>query len=76
MPYFSALFKGKDVLSFGSGIGLNEMQFVRAGARLVCADIVDSNLRVIERVAAIEGTPLAGTLLMEELGTSAFRRPI
>ena len=75
MPYFAAMFNGKDVLSFGSGIGLNEMQFVRAGARLVCADIVDSNLRVIERVAAIEGTPLAGTLLMEDSARQHFGGP-
>ena len=75
MPYFAAMFRGKDVLSFGSGIGLNEMQFVRAGARLVCADIADSNLRVIERVAAIEGAPLAGTLLMEDSARQHFGGP-
>ena len=75
MPYLAAIFEGKDVLSFGSGIGLNEMQFVRAGARLVCADIVESNLRVIERVAAIEGETLAGTLLMENSAHQDFGGP-
>lgn len=75
MPHFAAIFKGKDVLSFGSGIGLNEMQFVRAGARLVCADIVESNLRVIERVAAIEGKTLAGTLFMEDSARQDFGGP-
>jgi 2-polyprenyl-3-methyl-5-hydroxy-6-metoxy-1,4-benzoquinol methylase len=48
-----AFFAGKKVLSFGSGLGFMELEFVESGADLTCADIVQSNLDVIER-AAIE----------------------
>lgn len=75
IPHFAEMFRGKDVLSFGSGIGLNEIQFVRAGARLTCADIVDTNLQVIERVAKLEGKELAGTIPMEDSAEQHFGGP-
>ncbi len=75
IPYFAELFRGKKVLSFGSGLGLNEMQFLRAGADLTCADIVESNLRVIERVAAIEGVGPVKIVAMKDSATTDFGGP-
>ena len=72
---FAEMFRGKHVLSFGSGLGLNEMQFVRTGARLVCADIVPTNLQVIEREARLEGHSLIKTIQMEDSATEDFGGP-
>lgn len=46
---------GQRILSVGSGLGLHELFYAAAGATVTCADIVPSNLRVVERVAALKG---------------------
>ena len=48
-------FRDRRVLSFGSGLGLIELRLLRAGVHVTCADIVASNLGVIERAARMEG---------------------
>ncbi|MGY4329391.1 SAM-dependent methyltransferase [Bradyrhizobium sp. LB7.2] len=50
-------FSGKDLLSIGSGLGFHEIYYANHGARLVCCDIVESNLRTIQRIAQIKGLP-------------------
>jgi SAM-dependent methyltransferase len=50
----AAEFKGKRVLSIGSGLGFHEIYYQSRGAHMTCCDIVPTNLQVIERVAAIK----------------------
>lgn len=75
VPHFADEFSGKDVMSFGSGLGLNEIQFARAGANLTCADIVKSNLDVIKRVAHLEGLADVQTIVMEDSSRQDFGGP-
>lgn len=75
VPYFANLFRGKPVLSFGSGIGHNEILFMRRGARITCADIVQSNLDTIARVCRHEGLKPGGFLLLDEAGKTDFGGP-
>jgi SAM-dependent methyltransferase len=75
VPHFARLFAGKSVLSFGSGIGHNEILFMRRGARVTCADIVQSNLDTIARVCRHEGLTAGGFLLLDEAGTTDFGGP-
>jgi SAM-dependent methyltransferase len=48
---FAGEVRGRRVLSIGSGLGFHELYYASAGAAVTCADIVDSNLSVIEQVA-------------------------
>jgi SAM-dependent methyltransferase len=48
---FAAETRGRKMLSVGSGLGFHELYYASSGASVACADIVDSNLSVIERVA-------------------------
>ncbi|MCE9590359.1 MAG: methyltransferase domain-containing protein [Planctomycetes bacterium] len=73
--YCAGLFKGKRVLSFGSGLGVNEIQFLRAGTKLTCADIVETNLRVIERVAKIEKLKGLSVLPLSDPAAAEFGGP-
>src|SRR5947209_2188965 len=53
---------GKRILDFGCGVGLEALQFARAGNTVFVADIVQDNVAVALRVLALhghEGLPLA-----------------
>lgn len=73
--YCADLFHGKRVLSFGSGMGVNELQFLRTGTQLTCADIVETNLRVIEREAKLEGLKGLSLIHLSDPGTGDFGGP-
>lgn len=62
---FRELFAGKRVLSFGSGLGFQELEFVASGADLICADIVEENLAVITRAALLKDLKPPTTVLLE-----------
>ena len=62
---FADSVSGQQLLSIGSGLGFHELYYASAGATVTCADIVPSNLRVIERVAAIKGLPGVRTVAIE-----------
>ncbi len=46
---YAPIFRGKRVLEIGSGMGIDGLHFMRAGARWHFADIVQSNLDLIRR---------------------------
>ena len=50
---FARFAKGKRLLSIGSGLGFHELYYQAHGAEVTCADIVRSNLHVIERVSGL-----------------------
>jgi hypothetical protein len=56
-------FAGKKILSVGPGLGLHEIHYQLHGAKLTCCDIVESNLRVVERVAALKGAVAMRSIL-------------
>lgn len=47
--------KGKEVLDVGSGFGIDGISFLMNGAKVTFCDIVESNLKVIERLCALNG---------------------
>lgn len=57
---------GKRILSIGSGLGLLEIFLQSRGATLTCADIVDSNLAVIQKVSAEKNGHAISTILIED----------
>jgi SAM-dependent methyltransferase len=73
--HFAQLFSGKRILSFGSGIGHNEVLFLKHGAEVTCADIVPSNLKTIERVCDILNLGGASFLLMTDSSQTDFGGP-
>lgn len=54
---YRGAFKGKRLLDVGSGFGFDAIAFAEAGAHVACLDIVESNLKVIERVARARRVP-------------------
>lgn len=58
-------FRGKKVLSIGSGLGLHEIYYAAHGAAMTCCDIVPSNLNVIRRVSARLGVEVDTFVLRE-----------
>jgi len=64
---FAEDFKGKNVLAIGTGIGHDEIPFMKAGAKVTCTDIVESNLKVIERIAKLEGVTNLSTILINDI---------
>ena len=48
--------RGCAMLSIGTGLGFHEILYGAHGARVTCADIVQSNLDVIARVALLKGS--------------------
>lgn len=75
MKYFCSLFSGKTVLSFGSGIGNSEIEFLENGAAVTCADIVQSNLNVIQRAANLKNLDRLSCLYMEDSSETDFGGP-
>lgn len=54
--------KGKRILDFGSGVGLEALQFAQNGNRVWLADIVPSNLELAQRVLQLYGYKSEGCL--------------
>lgn len=54
----AARVRGRSLLSIGAGLGLHEVLYSAHGARVTCADIVQSNLDVIARVAEQKRCPV------------------
>lgn len=59
------------VADVGSGLGMDAITFAEAGARIICADIVESNLRLIERIAKLKGIGSMEFLYLESFDSFA-----
>jgi cyclopropane fatty-acyl-phospholipid synthase-like methyltransferase len=57
---------GKRVLDIGCGMGISSISFAEMGAGLTFVDIVEDNVRLVERLCAIKGIK-AQFLYMKEL---------
>ena len=58
--------EGKVVLDFGCGVGIEALQFAKAGNRVFVADIAPDNLILADRVLKLFGCPAAGVLPVTE----------
>jgi len=47
--------RGKKVMDVGSGFGVDSITFAQRGARLTFVDLVETNLKVLERLCRIMG---------------------
>lgn len=52
---YAPILKGKRVLDVGSGFGMDAITFARGGAEVTCLDIAESNLKLVERIADLNG---------------------
>ncbi|MHC4662639.1 MAG: class I SAM-dependent methyltransferase [Planctomycetota bacterium] len=50
---YSDVLKGKKIMDVGSGMGIDGITFARCGAKMTFVDIVESNLKFIERLCKI-----------------------
>ena len=58
---------GKKVMDIGSGFGVDSITFAQHGARLTFVDLVESNLKVLERLCRIMGFKDVRFVLLEDL---------
>jgi FkbM family methyltransferase len=59
--------RGKKVMDVGSGFGVDSITFAQHGAKLTFVDLVESNLRVLERLCNIMGLKDVRFVLLENV---------
>lgn len=59
--------RGKKVMDVGSGFGVDSITFAQHGAKLTFVDLVETNLKVLERLCGILGVREARFALLEDL---------
>jgi SAM-dependent methyltransferase len=59
--------RGKKIMDIGSGFGVDSITFAQHGAKLTFVDLVESNLKVLERLCKIMGLPDVRFILLEDL---------
>jgi len=52
---YKDIFRGKNVMDIGSGLGFDSITYAEAGAQMTCVDIVESNLEVVKRICKLKG---------------------
>jgi len=62
-------FRGRRILDVGSGLGIDTITFAEAGAQVTCLDVVETNLRLVGRVAGILGVALEDVIYLKSLGS-------
>jgi 2-polyprenyl-3-methyl-5-hydroxy-6-metoxy-1,4-benzoquinol methylase len=59
--------RGKKVMDVGSGFGVDSITFAQHGAKLTFVDLVESNLKVLERLCKIMNLKEVRFVLLEDL---------
>jgi len=59
--------RGKKVMDIGSGFGVDSITFAKHGARVTFVDLVESNLKVLERLCKIMDLADVRFVLLEDL---------
>ena len=75
MQVMAESFRGRQVLSIGSGMGFHEIYYRKHGAHVTCCDIVPSNLEVIRRIGRIKDLPSIKTIATSNSAKEIFRGP-
>ncbi len=60
---YGDVFRGKRVLEVGSGLGVDTVFYQRAGAQVTFVDIVESNVRLVERICRLKGLSASGVYI-------------
>jgi SAM-dependent methyltransferase len=63
--------QGKNVLDFGSGLGIDGLTFAQNGARVTFVDIIETNLKVLKRVVSLLEIKEAEYFYLENLSDIA-----
>jgi SAM-dependent methyltransferase len=58
--------RGKTVLDYGCGVGLEALQYAKLGNNVWLADIAPTNLKLATRVLGLENYKIAGSYLISE----------
>src|SRR6266581_6130066 len=61
--------RGKKVMDIGSGFGVDSITFAQHGARLTFVDLVETNLKVLERLCKAMSLKDVRFVLLEDLGS-------
>jgi SAM-dependent methyltransferase len=64
---YKDVFRGKKILDVGCGLGRDTIFFAEHGARVTFLDIVESNVRFVQRVCKVKGLTDATFCHMEDL---------
>jgi SAM-dependent methyltransferase len=66
---YKDVLSGKKVMDVGSGFGIDGITFAQNGARMTFVDIVESNLKVLERLCRILGLTEVNFCYMKDLSS-------
>jgi 2-polyprenyl-3-methyl-5-hydroxy-6-metoxy-1,4-benzoquinol methylase len=64
---YASVMRGKKVMDVGSGFGVDSITFAQHGADLTFVDLVETNLKVLQRLCAILRLPNVRFQLLESL---------
>ncbi len=64
---YKDLFRGKRIMDFGSGFGIDGLTFAQNGAQMTLVDIVESNLGVVQRLCKLLGLNNVDFFFMQDL---------
>ncbi len=64
---YGDVLRGKRVMDFGCGLGIDGITFAQHGARITLIDIVESNLSVVQRLCKLLGLQNVDFFYMENL---------
>lgn len=64
---YADFMRGKKVMDVGSGFGVDSITFAQKGARVTLIDLVETNLRVLERLCKILGLMNVEFILLRNL---------
>jgi 2-polyprenyl-3-methyl-5-hydroxy-6-metoxy-1,4-benzoquinol methylase len=66
---YADFMRGKKVMDVGSGFGVDPITFAQHGASVTFVDLVETNLKVLERLCKIMGLTNVRFVLFEDLGS-------
>ncbi len=66
---YADFMRGKKVMDVGSGFGVDSITFAQHGAKVTFVDLVETNLKVLERLCGIIGLKDVGFILFEDLNS-------
>jgi 2-polyprenyl-3-methyl-5-hydroxy-6-metoxy-1,4-benzoquinol methylase len=66
---YSDFMSGKKVMDVGSGFGVDPITFAQHGARVTFVDLVETNLKILERLCKIMGLKDVSFVLFEDLSS-------
>ncbi len=68
---YKDVLRGKQVIDFGSGLGIDGITFAQNGAGMTFVDIVETNLRVLQRLCGLLGLRNVDFLYMKDIDSLA-----